>query len=113
VKKTLSGMKEGAWETEVNSRLTRTDVLVSDKISMCESNFFMRLNELMKEARDSTDAFSSVQLIVTGDISSRAGSGMGKKLTSSVVLPVVSCQTLSELFQLRKPVESRVRRVSL
>jgi hypothetical protein len=46
-----------------------TDVLVIDEISMYESNFFVRLNELMKEARDSNEAFGGVQLVVTGDVS--------------------------------------------
>ena len=69
---------------------------------MCESNFFMRLNELLKEARGSSDAFGGVQLIVTGDLSFLACPEKIRKLIIGIVLPVVSRQTLPELFQLRK-----------
>jgi hypothetical protein len=49
--------------------MNNTDVLVIDEISMCENKFFTRLNEVMKEARDSRQPFGGVQLVVTGDVS--------------------------------------------
>jgi ATP-dependent exoDNAse (exonuclease V) alpha subunit len=48
--------------------MNNTDVLVIDEISMCENNFFTRLNEVMKEARRSRQLFGGVQLVVTGDV---------------------------------------------
>jgi len=49
--------------------MTKADVLVIDEISMVESNFFRRLNEVMKEARGARQPFGGVQLVVTGDVS--------------------------------------------
>lgn len=49
--------------------MVETNVLVIDEISMCENNFFERLNAIMKEARGSSKAFGGVQLVVTGDVS--------------------------------------------
>lgn len=46
----------------------KTDFLVIGEISMCENNFFTRLNEVMKEARGSRQPFSGFRLVVTGDV---------------------------------------------
>jgi len=49
-------------------KFTETDVLVIDEVSMMESNFFERLNYVMKRARNSTAAFGGVQMVVTGGV---------------------------------------------
>lgn len=56
--------------------MNQTDVLVIDEISMCENVFFERLNALMKEARNSDEAFGGVQLVVTGNVSQNLSSSM-------------------------------------
>jgi len=52
--------------------MNETDVLVIDEISMCEDNFFTRLNEVLKAARNSKKPFGGVQLVVTDDVSKMA-----------------------------------------
>ena len=66
-KKPLKDLKAAAHGKFVQQRLTDTQVLVIDEISMVENLHFERLNVIMKEARNSTKAFGGVQLIVTGD----------------------------------------------
>lgn len=66
-KKPLERLRAGAHGKHVHKRLTETDVLVVDEISMVENHHFQRLNYLMKEARGKETAFGGVQIIVTGD----------------------------------------------
>jgi hypothetical protein len=68
-KKPLEHLKRGAHQTQVYLRLTETDVLVIDEISMIENLHFQRLNALLKSARGDDRAFGGVQLVVTGDVS--------------------------------------------
>lgn len=66
-KRTLDELCAGAHGRFVWKRLTETDVLILDEISMVENLHFERLNAVMKEARNNKKAFGGVQLIVTGD----------------------------------------------
>ena len=66
-KKQLKDLKQGAHQTWVNKRMRAVDVLIIDEISMLENHIFERLNEVMKEARGSHQAFGGVQMVVTGD----------------------------------------------
>lgn len=70
VKKPLDAMRAKGHGNKVRERMMTTDVFVIDEISMCESDFFVRLKEVMKEARNSQAPFGGVQLVVTGDVSS-------------------------------------------
>ena len=66
-KKPLLELKKGAHQKFVYKRMNDVSVLIIDEISMLENHIFERLNEIMKEARGSHDAFGGVQLVVTGD----------------------------------------------
>lgn len=66
-KKPLKKLKEGAHGKFVRKKMKDVDVLIIDEISMMENHAFERLNEVMKEARGSHQAFGGVQIIVTGD----------------------------------------------
>jgi len=68
-KKPLRELKSAAHGKFVQKRLSETNVLVIDEISMVENLHFERLNAVMKEARRSDKAFGGVQLVVTGDVS--------------------------------------------
>lgn len=63
----LSKLKQDVHRKRVWKRVTSTDVLVIDEISMVENHCLERLNILLKEARADQRAFGGVQLIVTGD----------------------------------------------
>jgi ATP-dependent DNA helicase PIF1 len=65
----LETLKEAAHMKKAWARFVQTDVLVIDEISMVESNFFERLNIVLKEARGNDKAFGGVQIVVTGDVS--------------------------------------------
>lgn len=71
-----------AYQKSVNRRLNNTDVLVIDEISMVERDVLVRLDYLMKEARNgwqpeagrpmrsrhsAREPFGGVQIVVTGD----------------------------------------------
>lgn len=60
-------LERGARGNQILKRLSNTDVLVIDEISMVENNFFQRLNWLMQAACGSGKAFGGVQIVVTGD----------------------------------------------
>lgn len=71
-KRKLEELRAAAHGKFVYKRLTSTDVLVIDEISMIENLHFERLNEVMKAARHDPKlkvqpAFGGVQLVVTGD----------------------------------------------
>jgi ATP-dependent DNA helicase PIF1 len=66
-KKPIEKLRAGAHQKFVNKRMNAVDVLIIDEISMMENHAFERLNEVMKEARRSDEAFGGVQLVVTGD----------------------------------------------
>ncbi|TID17542.1 ATP-dependent DNA helicase PIF1 [Venturia nashicola] len=67
-KKSLETLKEAASDDGfVRERMNNVDTLIIDEISMMENFAFERLNEVMKTARDSHDAFGGVQLVVSGD----------------------------------------------
>lgn len=67
-KKPLKRLRADAHGKYIRQRLTDTDVLVIDEISMVENHHFERLNHLMKEARNNElKAFGGVQVVVTGD----------------------------------------------
>jgi len=66
-KKPLKDLRQGAHQKWVNLRMRAVDVLIIDEISMLENHIFERLNEVMKEARSSHEAFGGVQIVVTGD----------------------------------------------
>lgn len=68
----IERIKQGAHGKSVYERLTDTDVLVIDEISMVENLHFERLNILMKTARHNPNlpvqpAFGGCQIVVTGD----------------------------------------------
>lgn len=68
----IDKIKQGAHGKSVYERLTKTDVLVIDEISMVENLHFERLNILMKTARYNPNlpiqpAFGGCQIVVTGD----------------------------------------------
>lgn len=68
----IDRIKQGAHGKSVYDRLTDTDVLVIDEISMVENLHFERLNILMKTARHNPSlpvqpAFGGCQIVVTGD----------------------------------------------
>lgn len=68
----IDRIKQGAHGKSVYERLTNTDVLVIDEISMVENLHFERLNILMKTARYNPSlpvqpAFGGCQIVVTGD----------------------------------------------
>lgn len=68
----IERIQQGAHGKHVYERLTNTDVLVIDEISMVENMHFERLNILMKAARHQPNsrvqpAFGGCQLVVTGD----------------------------------------------
>jgi len=67
MKKPLTELKKAAHGKFVRERLRKTNVLVIDEISMVENHHFERLNQIMQEAREDTNAFGGVQLVVTGD----------------------------------------------
>jgi ATP-dependent DNA helicase PIF1 len=66
-KKPIEKLRALAHQKFVNKRMNAVDVLIIDEISMMENHAFERLNEVMKEARHSDEAFGGVQLVVTGD----------------------------------------------
>ena len=66
-KRSLEKLRMGAHGKQTYKRLKGVDVIIIDEISMIENLHFERLNELMKEAWSTDDAFGGVQLIVTGD----------------------------------------------
>lgn len=68
----IERIKQGAHGKNVYRRLSKTDVLVIDEISMVENLHFERLNILMKTARHEPTlsvqpAFGGCQIVVTGD----------------------------------------------
>lgn len=63
----LDILRSEARGKKVYKRLSRTDVLVIDEISMVANHVFERLNHIMQSARDSKKPFGGVQIIVTGD----------------------------------------------
>ena len=63
----LRTLQINARGKKVWKRLTATHALIIDEISMVENLVFERLNCIMKSARDSTEPFGGVQIIVTGD----------------------------------------------
>jgi len=66
--KTLSTLKlEASFQRRVKTRLTETQVLIIDEISMMENFHLDILNERMKSARNNSQPFGGVQVIVTGD----------------------------------------------
>jgi ATP-dependent DNA helicase PIF1 len=70
-KRTLDELRQQAHGKMVWKRLTSTDVLVIDEISMVENLHLERLNQVMKAARFHPNrpdlAFGGVQVILTGD----------------------------------------------
>lgn len=71
-KLTIEQLQQRAHGKNVFERLTKTDVLVIDEISMVESLHLERLNILMKTARHQPrfreqPAFGGCQIVVTGD----------------------------------------------
>jgi len=66
-KKPMKVLLNAAHGTWVHKRLNATNVLILDEVSMVENLHFERLNRLLKEARNSAEAFGGVQMIVTGD----------------------------------------------
>ncbi|KAA8614986.1 ATP-dependent DNA helicase PIF1 [Pyrenophora tritici-repentis] len=66
-KEPLNNLKKRVLKGRQKELFCNTDVLVVDEISMVENNFFGRLSEVMKSARNSKEAFGGVQIIVTGD----------------------------------------------
>ena len=54
--------KEKNWK-----RLIRTEVLVSDEISMVSSFMFTRLDRIMRASRGCDKPFGGVQIVITGD----------------------------------------------
>ena len=67
MKMTMLELERRAHGRHVWKRLTWTDVLVIDEISMLENLHFERLSHIMKSARGSDKAFGGVQIVVTGD----------------------------------------------
>ena len=63
----LGNLERNARGERVWKRLTRTNVLIIDEISMVANHVLERLNCIMKSARDSEKPFGGVQIIVTGD----------------------------------------------
>jgi len=63
----LADVRQLAWRQGVKERLSDTNVLVIDEISMVENFHLERLNAMMQEARWNNNAFGGVQLVVTGD----------------------------------------------
>jgi ATP-dependent DNA helicase PIF1 len=70
MKKPIDKLVQAAQGKEVYKRLTSVDVLVIDEISMIENLQFERLDLLMKQARGN-GPFGGVQIVVTGDVSSK------------------------------------------
>ncbi|EFQ91463.1 hypothetical protein PTT_11717 [Pyrenophora teres f. teres 0-1] len=66
-KEPLPSLKRRVMRGRQKELFRNTDVLVIDEISMVESNFFGRLSEVMKSARENEKAFGGAQIIVTGD----------------------------------------------
>jgi ATP-dependent DNA helicase PIF1 len=67
-KRSLDTLRKAAKGKTVRKRLTETDVVIIDEISMVENLHFERLNAIMKVARrNDTAPFGGVQVIVTGD----------------------------------------------
>lgn len=60
-------MERHAWKKKVRKRLTETEVLIIDEISMVANHVFERLSRMMKIARGNKQAFGGAQVIVTGD----------------------------------------------
>ena len=63
----LSILEKNAHGEKVWKRLTATDVLIIDEISMVANHVFERLDCIMKSARYSKEPFGGVQIIATGD----------------------------------------------
>lgn len=63
----LLDLKQRAWGKVLYKRLTKTDVLVIDEISMVENHFLERLSEMLKTARGSDLPFGGVQVVFLGD----------------------------------------------
>ena len=61
------GLRQLAKSEKNSKRFLETDVIIIDEVSMVESNFFHRFNELMKSGRNDKRPFGGVQVIVTGD----------------------------------------------
>lgn len=66
-KRPLEQLKKDAHGRFVWKRFKETDVIVIDEISMVENLHFERLNEILKSARGSSQAFGGIQIVVTGD----------------------------------------------
>jgi ATP-dependent exoDNAse (exonuclease V) alpha subunit len=97
VRKSLLEIRKKAHGKRVWRRLTACDVLVIDEISMCESNFFERLNALLKEARESSKPFGGLQLVVTGDVSWSFPNYKDVTTNPMTVLSTISSETFPEL----------------
>ena len=67
MKNPLAELEKAAHGKKVWKRLTKTDVLVLDEVSMVENHHFERLDRIMKAARASDQPFGGIQLVVTGD----------------------------------------------
>ena len=67
MKRPLKELCQAAHGKFIYRRFKQTDVLVIDEISMLENHHFERLNQVMKSARGSSQAFGGVQVVVTGD----------------------------------------------
>ena len=77
----------------IATHLQETDVLVIDEISMLESNAFRRLNAMMKYARESSEPFGGVQMVVTGDVSYCSFMLPYSQLLTSIVLSTTTSET--------------------
>jgi hypothetical protein len=97
VRKSLYEIRQHAHGNKVWRRLNETKVLVIDEISMCESNFFERLNALLKEARESSEPFGGLQLVVTGDVSCNFPSCKNVTINTIAALSTISGKTIPEL----------------
>lgn len=66
MKQVLGGYK-GKTKRELRKRLSKTDILVIDEISMIENFSFERLNRVLKHVKDSDQPFGGIQVVISGD----------------------------------------------
>jgi len=52
----------------IRTLLENIDAVVIDEISMVRSDYFTRIDEMLKEVRNNNEAFGGVQMIVIGDV---------------------------------------------
>jgi len=100
MRKPLKRLMDAAHGQEVWNRFDSTDVLVVDEISMVENLVFERLNAIMKYSigeKRGGGAFGGVQVIVTGDVSSKPT--FSDPLLSIAVLPVGTREAIQALYR--------------